>query len=304
MNFYHCFYGDDGFYENDGLFKNDGSDRAAGSGLQGAVVALTCADANRNGKVTDGYGGRFPRVEIDSAVKKYAPIPLTTYVQLRSAADVVSVSSQTVAGSAIKFCGIAALAAAQYCFKQQLNLREHDRPISFQSNLLDHQQRPQVKWSAVWKSDRAYLRFPRMRCRAVEDIPTRTFAEQNFAAVRQAFCGDEEGYWVVEVADDQCVQNFVLDAKKLCQYTRRALIVTAATRKNNIYVMRYFAPQYDVSEDAATGSANVVLADYWSQRFNLSKFIARQLSFSGAIMELEVETEYVLISGRCAELCK
>ena len=302
MNFYHCFYGNEDFYGNDSLYKNDSSDLVGGSKIQGAIVALTHIDSNQNGKVADNYRSAFPRVEIDSAVEKYSPIPLTTYVQLRSAENSVSVSSLTVAGSTIKFCGIGALAAAQYCFTLQLNLQKHDRPIAFQSNALGYHQRPLASWSAVWKSDRAHLRFPRMNCRTVEDIPTRVFAEQNFAAIRQAFCGDERGYWVIELADDQCVQDFVLDAKKLCHFTRRALIVTAVTRQSNIYVMRYFAPQYDVPEDAATGSANVVLADYWHQRLNLSKFIARQLSFSGAIMEVEVEAEHVLISGRCRKL--
>ena len=67
-------------------------------------------------------------------------------------------------------------------------------------------------------------------------------------------------------------------------------------------VFRYFAPQYGSPEDAATGSAAVQLAAFWSPRLARERFTAVQLSPEGARLQLACGAESVDLMAR-VEYC-
>jgi predicted PhzF superfamily epimerase YddE/YHI9 len=85
-------------------------------------------------------------------------------------------------------------------------------------------------------------------------------------------------------------------------YTRRALIVTCAVSKDlalqgeNIH-LRYFAPQYGIAEDAATGSAMRVLAGYWQQRGLGDELQALQRSPEGGLLWSRVQNQTTWVGG-------
>jgi len=57
--------------------------------------------------------------------------------------------------------------------------------------------------------------------------------------------------------------------------------------------VRYFAPAYGQPEDSATGSAAVVLADYWGQ----SRLRLEQRSARGGFLKTRLSTDSVALSG-------
>ena len=61
--------------------------------------------------------------------------------------------------------------------------------------------------------------------------------------------------------------------------------------------MRYFAPQYGVEEDIATGSAMRVLAQYWSSRFK--QLTVYQCSPQGGLLLSRHTATHVEVGGRC-----
>jgi len=69
-------------------------------------------------------------------------------------------------------------------------------------------------------------------------------------------------------ADDFDLKHIAPPDNGLSNWPQRAIICTAAqpSTGTDAITLRYFAPQYGVVEDTATGSAMRVLADYWSHR--------------------------------------
>jgi predicted PhzF superfamily epimerase YddE/YHI9 len=64
--------------------------------------------------------------------------------------------------------------------------------------------------------------------------------------------------------------------------------------------LRYFAPQYGVPEDTATGSALRVLAEYWSPRF--TRLTAEQCSPAGGLLLAQWTPDHIDVGGRCSML--
>ncbi len=94
--------------------------------------------------------------------------------------------------------------------------------------------------------------------------------------------GGENDYCIIELKHEKDVKTCLINSHRLCQYSKRGLIVTAkSTQKKDDYVMRYFAPQYGQKEDAATGSANAMVGRYWQHRLQKQKVQGRQLSATG-----------------------
>ena len=90
----------------------------------------------------------------------------------------------------------------------------------------------------------------------------------------------------------------------LGMFTPRALIATCESCYSHGLARiesRYFAPQYGVSEDAATGSAMRVLALYW-QAQGLGREISNyQRSANGGLLFSEVADDFqIYIGGRVA----
>ena len=88
----------------------------------------------------------------------------------------------------------------------------------------------------------------------------------------------------------------------LGKFTRRALIATCESHFSHDLAKiesRYFAPQYGVPEDPATGSAMRVLALYWQQQGLGPQLSNYQRSASGGLLFSEIaNANHVDIGGR------
>jgi len=117
-----------------------------------------------------------------------------------------------------------------------------------------------------------------------------------------ATAGAQDGYLVAELTADSCLADIPVPDASLGTHSRRALIVTCAVtadralRGENIQ-LRYFAPQYGVAEDAATGSAVRVLAGYWQQRGLGDELQALQRSPAGGLLWSRVQNQTTWVGG-------
>lgn len=63
------------------------------------------------------------------------------------------------------------------------------------------------------------------------------------------------------------------------------------------FLSRFFAPKAGINEDPVTGSAHCVLGPYFSQKLKKSKVVGRQLSLRSGIVECEVSSDTVTLTG-------
>jgi len=75
-------------------------------------------------------------------------------------------------------------------------------------------------------------------------------------------------------------------------------IVTAPGSDGVDFVSRYFAPNYGVDEDPATGSAHCVPTPYWAARLGKHRLTARQISKRVGELDLTLRGDRVAIAGR------
>lgn len=68
------------------------------------------------------------------------------------------------------------------------------------------------------------------------------------------------------------------------------------------FVCRFFAPAIGINEDPVTGSAYTELGPYFAQQFNKSTLSARQVSRRGGNVELELQDDRIMISGKALTL--
>jgi PhzF family phenazine biosynthesis protein len=75
-------------------------------------------------------------------------------------------------------------------------------------------------------------------------------------------------------------------------------IATAPGRNGVDFVSRYFAPNYGVDEDPATGSAHCVLTPYWAARLLKDHLHARQISARGGELICTLRGDRITLAGR------
>jgi PhzF family phenazine biosynthesis protein len=96
------------------------------------------------------------------------------------------------------------------------------------------------------------------------------------------------------------VRDLKPDIGKIAALPFSTLIVTAPGFDGDCdFVSRFFAPNYGVAEDPATGSAHCVLTPYWSGVLGKTKMFARQLSKRGAELWVEDRGNRVSLAGEC-----
>jgi len=119
------------------------------------------------------------------------------------------------------------------------------------------------------------------------------------APTRCAQAGGSGGYLVLEWPAGTALSAFTAPGPELGQHTRRALIATSTNQHDEDIDIRfrYFAPQYDNREDAATGSAMRVLADYWRNRKG-DALTAWQCSPAGGLLFSRRERDRSWVGGR------
>jgi predicted PhzF superfamily epimerase YddE/YHI9 len=123
-----------------------------------------------------------------------------------------------------------------------------------------------------------------------------------------------DGYWIFEwpsqpshsLAEQHYqLQQLSVNHAVLKQLTQRAIIATQwlDTNKYNLqFLQRYFAPQYGVNEDGATGSAHRVLASYWAKKTtpteSLASYSAYQCSTAGGVLHSKLVDDAIWLGGR------
>lgn len=138
--------------------------------------------------------------------------------------------------------------------------------------------------------DGLWLHCPRIYCHPVSLFPTHWFDQVPEAA---ALAGGGDGYYILRWPIGFDLARIRPRLAIIAQESRRGIIATAATSKIDCVTLRYFAPAYGNPEDSATGSAAVVLADYW-QRPTLR---LQQRSARGGRMKVRLSSSTVALSG-------
>ncbi|MEL0639359.1 PhzF family phenazine biosynthesis protein [Pseudoalteromonas aliena] len=126
------------------------------------------------------------------------------------------------------------------------------------------------------------------------------------SAIKAAYStGDKNGYTVVlfneefskDVEKDD-LKSLHVDFKALSKLHKNAVIVLSIKnkdKKNAIAHFRYFAPQFGVNEDSATGSAVSVIAPLLFRLHGLNKAKLIQQSNNGALLNYEFNNAKVVI---------
>lgn len=112
-------------------------------------------------------------------------------------------------------------------------------------------------------------------------------------------CLKAEDYVVIFENAEQ-VQTASPNFEILSNLDCRGVLISAASDEYD-FVARFFAPNLGIPEDPVTGSAYTLLAPYWAQKTNKSKFHAKQVSSRGGEVWCELKGDRVLISGRAVK---
>jgi predicted PhzF superfamily epimerase YddE/YHI9 len=227
----------------------------------------------------------------DEAVKSPGGFTVCqSWPHTRNDRQVIAVRCYTPAGDLIQCCGHGLLSAA-YGWQRAL----HRNRLTLEMN---------GSRVTSWRDEsRTWLRFGGVTTSPcpVPDWTGEVFPDQP-QPLAAATSGGARGYLVLQWPDNTDLYQLQPSAENLSQRTGRALICTAAwpLEDEGAIRLRYFAPQYGVPEDAATGSAMRVLAAYWSPRFD--RLIARQCSPGGGLLFANWTPDHVDVGGRCIDM--
>lgn len=182
-------------------------------------------------------------------------------------------------GQPIRFCGHGLLASvyAWRCY----HLDE-----AFPLNILSEGNHYTATYDGgIW------LHCARLRCQRTDTFPDHWF---DTAPEQAAQVGGDSGYWIFRWPEGTDLKKIGPRLDTIARETRRGVIATSATNVSGSDVaLRYFAPAYGQQEDSATGSAAVVLADYWGQ----PSLRLEQHSASGGFLRTRLSATSVALSG-------
>lgn len=105
--------------------------------------------------------------------------------------------------------------------------------------------------------------------------------------------------YVAAFESEEDVRSLSPRLEVLARLDGRGVIATAPGRSSD-YVLRCFGPKAGIPEDPVTGSAQCVLAPYWSGRLKKKGFSVRQLSARGGELSCELAGDRVKIGGQAA----
>jgi predicted PhzF superfamily epimerase YddE/YHI9 len=194
------------------------------------------------------------------------------------------VACYTAAGEQIHCCGHGLLAVAHYWLKdgegERVTLRMGD-----------------ARLHAHREGEHCWVGFGHL---AIANAPVPDWVARVFpvAPTRAAVAGGPAGYVLLEWPEDFHLPLLPVPDAGLGQFTDCALIAFSRCSTGEYPIhLRYFAPQYGVDEDSATGSALRVLADYCWQVYGMAEFTARQCSPGGGVLRAQVDSQQVAIGG-------
>ncbi|MGM0526132.1 MAG: PhzF family phenazine biosynthesis protein [Pseudomonadota bacterium] len=117
--------------------------------------------------------------------------------------------------------------------------------------------------------------------------------------VNGCYCGGHNDYVLLEVGQPLTKVN--VNSSALCRFSERALILVYRPPSGGLQ-LRYFAPQYGPTEDAATGSASVQAVAYlrrqYPKYYGHQRIVVEQCSPAGGWLYLKNYRQYELVRGR------
>lgn len=127
---------------------------------------------------------------------------------------------------------------------------------------------------------------------AVGGAPVRTFAR----------CREDA---LVELEDAGAVRRLQPDMAAIASLAPRAVMATAPGDAPGIdCVSRFFAPNFGVPEDPATGSAHCALAVWWGDRLGRDELVGEQASPRGGVILMHRRAERVELGGRAVTVSR
>ena len=184
----------------------------------------------------------------------------------------------------VKLCGHATLATAHVIFNH-LDTRRHHVRFHTLSGALE----------VARDGNRFRLDFPALKAEQRHDPAIVADA----IGVRPIELWEaDRGMAVLE--SPAAVRDLQPDFGAIAALPFSTLIVTARGFEGDCdFVSRFFAPQYGIPEDPATGSAHCVLTPYWARVLGKREMFARQLSRRGAELWVEDRGDRVALMGQC-----
>ncbi|MGH9349386.1 MAG: PhzF family phenazine biosynthesis protein, partial [Vicinamibacterales bacterium] len=70
------------------------------------------------------------------------------------------------------------------------------------------------------------------------------------------------------------------------------------------FVSRFFAPGAGIDEDPVTGSSHCCLAPFWSRRLKKNRFMARQVSARGGVLQVQMHGDRVRLGGQAVTVMR
>lgn len=127
-----------------------------------------------------------------------------------------------------------------------------------------------------------------------------SFNEEKLQPSHSAISDKNDGYLLFEFEPVLPLEQFSalkLDLQQVCENTKRAVVLVQYDEEKRHLYLRYFAPQYGVPEDAATGSVMRFVADYIEKKYKCSRFDVSQCSYQGGFMTVECKKEKIIITA-------
>jgi PhzF family phenazine biosynthesis protein len=142
------------------------------------------------------------------------------------------------------------------------------------------------------KVDGYSMDFPARPAHEVVDLSV--MSEVLGVPVLEARCNASA--FLARLESEHAVRAVQPNIPKIAALGKIGLIITAPGTECD-FVSRFFAPNYGVNEDPATGSAHCALAPFWSPIFGRSTMIGHQLSPRGGQIGVTLLDDRVLLSG-------
>lgn len=182
----------------------------------------------------------------------------------------------------VDLCGHATLASA-HIFFNHLGYKGNEISFNSRSGILKVS-----KDGELLKLD-----FPTDKISKVEipDFLLKAFKEQPI----EAYKGNLDYMLIFE--NQKQIENAAPVMDLVAQSGTRGVIVTAKGNEVD-FVSRYFAPQFGINEDPATGSAHTTLIPYWHDKLGKTEMTAVQLSKRRGYFSCAFRGERVDIAGK------
>lgn len=195
-------------------------------------------------------------------------------------------------GKLVRFCGHGILACA-YLWRRMQRNHVDQSPHTYVHRLkygcrnCEYFERNDAAWVRSPRVPSVVVPLPPDIARYVQPTPT-----------AMAHAGGSKGYRLFEWPAGTDIAMVAIDPQWLSTGGRATIFTARENIKSQTdFTLRYFAPQYGVDEDSATGSANAVLADYWQQQGFSGPFRGRQRSQAGGVILSAIESTTVVAIG-------